>query len=84
MVVALAVPVIAAEYPARPVRIVVSGAPGGAADLIGRPVAAQIEKQTGWSLVVDNRAGANGIIATDIVAKAQPDGYTWPSSSSAR
>ena len=67
----------AAEYPSRPIRIVVSGAPGGAADLIGRPVAAQIEKQTGWSLVVDNRAGANGIIATDIVAKAAPDGYTW-------
>ncbi len=68
---------VAADYPTRPIRIVVSGAPGGAADLIGRPVAAQIEKQTGWSLVVDNRAGANGIIATDIVAKSQPDGYTW-------
>jgi tripartite-type tricarboxylate transporter receptor subunit TctC len=50
---------VAADYPSRPIRIVVSGAPGGAADLIGRPVAAQIEKQTGWSLVIDNRAGAN-------------------------
>ncbi len=58
----------AADYPARPIRIVVSGAPGGAADLIGRPVAAadiigrpvavQSEKETGWSLVIDNRAGA--------------------------
>ena len=50
---------VAADYPSRPIRVVVSGAPGGAADLIGRPVAAQIEKQTGWTFVVDNRAGAN-------------------------
>ncbi len=69
--------VAAAGYPARPIRLVVSSAPGGAADLIARPVAAQMERQFGYTIVVDNRAGANGIIGTDIVAKAAPDGYTF-------
>jgi tripartite-type tricarboxylate transporter receptor subunit TctC len=68
---------LAEAYPSRPIRLVVSSAPGGAADLIARPVAAQLERQMGVSIVVDNRAGANGIIGTDIVAKAVPDGYTF-------
>ena len=67
----------AAPYPERPIRLVVSSAPGGAADLIARPIAMQMEKQFGYTIVVDNRAGANGIIGTDIVAKAVPDGYTF-------
>jgi len=68
---------VAADYPNRPIRLVVSSAPGGAADLIARPVASQMEKEFGYTIVVDNRAGANGIIGTDIVAKAAPDGYTF-------
>ena len=67
----------AAPYPERPIRLVVSSAPGGAADLIARPIAMQMEKDFGYTIVVDNRAGANGIIGTDIVAKAVPDGYTF-------
>ena len=72
-----ALTVQAAPYPERPIRLVVSSAPGGAADLIARPIAMQMEKQFGYTIVVDNRAGANGIIGTDIVAKAVPDGYTF-------
>ena len=59
--------VIAADYPSRPIRLVGSSAPGGAADLIARPVAAQMEKQFGYTIVVDNRAGANG--AADSLAE---------------
>ena len=77
MLLSVSVMAVAAEYPARPIRLVVSSAPGGAADLIARPVASQMEKQFGYTIVVDNRAGANGIIGTDIVAKAAPDGYTY-------
>ena len=62
MLLSVSVMAVAAEYPARPIRLVVSSAPGGAADLIARPVASQMEKQFGYTIVVDNRAGANGII----------------------
>ncbi len=64
------------EYPARPVRMVVTFTAGGTPDAIARIVVGQMERQLGQSFVVDNRAGANGIIGTDIVAKAAPDGYT--------
>lgn len=63
-------------YPNRPVRMVVTFTAGGTPDAIARIVAGQVERQLGQSVVVDNRAGANGIIGTDIVAKAAPDGYT--------
>ena len=69
-------PQAAGDYPARPVRMVVTFTAGGTPDAIARIVAGQIERQFGQSFVVDNRAGANGIIGTDIVAKAAPDGYT--------
>ena len=63
-------------YPSRPVRMVVTFTAGGTPDAIARIVAGQVERQLGQSMVVDNRAGANGIIGTDIVAKSAPDGYT--------
>ena len=63
-------------YPSRPLRMVVTFTAGGTPDAIARIVAGQVERQLGQSMVVDNRAGANGIIGTDIVAKSAPDGYT--------
>jgi tripartite-type tricarboxylate transporter receptor subunit TctC len=64
------------DYPARPLRMVVTFTAGGTPDAIARIVAGQVERQLGQSIVIDNRAGANGIIGTDIVAKSAPDGYT--------
>lgn len=63
-------------FPARPVRMVVPIAPGGLRDVIARAMVADFQKSTGETLVVDNRTGAGGLIAGDIVAKAAPDGYT--------
>ncbi len=66
----------AAAYPSRPVRIVVSWAPGGASDLIARLVGARLGEQMGQQFVVDNRGGASGAIGTALAAKAPADGYT--------
>jgi tripartite-type tricarboxylate transporter receptor subunit TctC len=63
-------------YPSRPIRLVVPFAPGGTADINARAVAAQVERQLGGSIVIDNRDGANGIIGTQIVVHAAPDGHT--------
>jgi tripartite-type tricarboxylate transporter receptor subunit TctC len=66
----------AATYPVRPVRIVVPSTPGGGIDFIGRVVGARLTPKWQQQIVVDNRSGAGGIIGTEIVAKAAPDGYT--------
>lgn len=66
----------AAGYPARPVRMVVPFAAGGTATILARSIANEAEKLLGQSIVVDNRGGANGIIGTQIVVNATPDGYT--------
>lgn len=63
-------------YPERPVRWVLGFAPGGAPDSVARIMTPQLTTQLGQSVVLDNRPGANGILAADIVAKAAPDGYT--------
>jgi tripartite-type tricarboxylate transporter receptor subunit TctC len=63
-------------WPDRPVRWVLGFAPGGAPDSVARVVTPQLTTQLGQSVVLDNRPGANGILAADIVAKANPDGYT--------
>jgi tripartite-type tricarboxylate transporter receptor subunit TctC len=66
----------AAAYPAKPIRIVVGFAAGGPTDVIARIIAQDITAMWGQSVVVDNRTGANSLIATETVAQAAPDGYT--------
>ena len=64
------------NYPARPVRIVAPFAPGGLADVLSRAVGERLQKQLGQPFVVENRPGAGGNIGADVVARAEPDGYT--------
>lgn len=66
----------AQSFPSRPLRILVGFAPGGAADITARLLGEKFTAAMGANVVVDNRTGATGIIATDIVAKSAPDGHT--------
>lgn len=70
-------PAVAAErYPARPIRFVVGFLPGGPSDTIARVVGQKLAEAAGQPVIVDNRAGAGGNVSAEIVAHAQPDGYT--------
>ena len=74
---ALAASIASAQpYPERPVRLVVPAAPGGAIDVVGRIVGQKLSEVLGQNVVIDNRAGANNIIGTELVARAAPSGYT--------
>lgn len=76
---ALAAPVplaLAQEYPARPVKLVVAYPPGGAVDQVARLLAEKLSASLGQPVVVDNRAGAGGLVGSDAVAKGANDGYT--------
>jgi len=64
------------NYPARPIRFVCPYSPGGGGDVFARAIARKLAEYLGQSVVVDNRAGSNGGIGTEIVARAAPDGYT--------
>ena len=66
----------AADYPIRPLRLVVPFVPGGSTDIVARLIAQKLAEQWGKQVVVDNRAGANGAIGMEIVARASPDGHT--------
>lgn len=66
----------AQDYPSRPIRVIVPTPPGGMSDLVSRTFAAKVQERTGRVVVVENRTGANGVLAADYVAKSAPDGYT--------
>ena len=81
MLIALAAALFAAttalaQYPTKPVRVVVTFPPGGTPDIYGRIMAAELSKLWSQSVFVENRTGAGGTIGTDYVAKSAPDGYT--------
>jgi tripartite-type tricarboxylate transporter receptor subunit TctC len=67
---------VSQTYPVRPVRIIVTFPPGGPTDFVGRAMAQKLSEAFGQQFVVDNRAGAAGVIGTDVAAKSAPDGYT--------
>lgn len=72
----LARPGLAQSWPSRPIRMVVGYSPGGGNDLIARIVAARLQESLGQSVLVDNKPGAQSIVAAELVAKAPADGYT--------
>ena len=67
----------AQAFPVKPVRMIVAFPPGGGTDIVGRMIATRLSAVFGQQVVVENRPGADGILGTDIVAKAAPDGHTW-------
>ena len=69
-------PAWAQNYPSRPIKLVVPFPPGNMSDLIGRKLADELQARQGTTLVVDNRAGATGVIGVQAVTSAEPDGYT--------
>jgi tripartite-type tricarboxylate transporter receptor subunit TctC len=73
---AVAATAFAQDFPARPIKIVVPQAPGSGADVVARMLADSMGKDLGQPVIVDNRPGANGIVASALVAKESPDGYT--------
>jgi len=66
----------AQDYPTKPVTMIVAFPPGGVAELVGRPLAASMEKSLGQPVIILNRPGAGGAVGTTVAAKATPDGYT--------
>lgn len=66
----------AQAYPARPIRMLVPFGPGGVGDITARVVAQKMTASLGQQVIIDNRPGAGGIVASELVAKAEPDGYT--------
>jgi len=73
---AITAPALSQGYPNRPVRLIVPYSAGGATDIVARIMAQRLPEFLGQQVVIDNRPGAGGLIGTDTVAKAAPDGYT--------
>ncbi|MEW6455039.1 MAG: tripartite tricarboxylate transporter substrate binding protein [Pseudomonadota bacterium] len=77
LVLAFASPAFAqSDYPNRPVRLIIPFPPGGSNDVVGRMIGDQLSKQLGKQVIIDNRAGAGGVIGTELASKEKPDGYT--------
>ena len=66
----------AQQWPSRPVRLILPYAPGGGVDIVARALAQKLTEQLGASVIVENRPGGTGIVATELVARAAPDGHT--------
>ena len=66
----------AQSFPSRPIRMIVPSTPGGSVDTLARAIGARLSEKFGQQVVTDNRAGAGGVIAGELTAKAPPDGYT--------
>jgi tripartite-type tricarboxylate transporter receptor subunit TctC len=64
------------DYPNRPIRLIAPYPPGGTTDIVARYIADELSKSLGWTVVIENRDGAGGIVGHESVAKAKPDGYT--------
>src|SRR3979409_533151 len=73
---AFAAPASAQTYPTRPIRMVIAFPAGGPTDFVGRRLADKRKELLGQSVVIENKAGANGAIGADYVAKSEPDGHT--------
>jgi tripartite-type tricarboxylate transporter receptor subunit TctC len=69
-------PVYSQAYPIKPIRLIVPFSSGGAPDISSRRIANELSRQLGQQMLVDNRAGASGIIGTELIARSTPDGYT--------
>jgi tripartite-type tricarboxylate transporter receptor subunit TctC len=67
---------LAQPFPSKPVRIIVAFPPGGATDIVARTMAPKLSEAFGQQVIVDNRAGASGLVGTELAAKAVPDGHT--------
>jgi tripartite-type tricarboxylate transporter receptor subunit TctC len=76
LLIALTTAVAAQDYPAKPIRLIIPFPPGGGSDVTGRVVATALSERLGRQVVVDNRAGAGGVIGTELAANAPKDGYT--------
>ena len=76
ILVALAAPAAAQNYPAKPIHLIVPFPPGGGTDLFSRAIAGKLTETLGWTIVVDNKPGAGGNLGVDAAVKSAPDGYT--------
>src|SRR5258706_2214008 len=76
LVAAFVIPPAAAQYPTKPIRLIVPAAPGGGTDITARSFVPALQDNLGQTVLIENRGGAGGVIGTEVAAKAAPDGYT--------